>query len=756
MLDLNRRSFLASLGAGLTLAVATRAGAVTLYPTGADQMPGGTVSDPLILISLAEDGTTTIVSTRPDMGTGIRTSLPLLVAEEMEADWTRVRLVQAPGDEARYGSQNVDGSRSIKHFIQPMRVAGDAMRRMLEQAAANRWGVPIGQARAEAHRVLRLDGSGAPTGEALEFGALAVEAAALAVPATETLTLKTRDQFRYVGKDRLPVWDHPDIVQGRASYGADIRLPGMVFAVVARPPVVGGRVASFDDAAARAVPGFVATHRLPDAGTPVFMGPLGGVAVVARSTWAAMQAREALAVTWDNGPNASYDTPAYEAALIDTVSRPAQPVRRAGDAEAALSGAARVVEATYTTAHVSHSTMEPPAAVASVTAEGAEIWAPVQNPQGARDAIAQALGLDPAQVRVNVTLLGGGFGRKSKPDFAVEAALVSQAVGAPVLLQWTREDDIRHDFYHGTSAQRLTAALDDAGRVTGWRHRVAAPTILSLFQPGAAALAGFEQGQGLIDTPFAIPNLSIEVGEAPAHVRIGWYRAVSNLYHAFAVQSFAAELAEAAGRDPVEMLRDLIGPARIIDPTEFGLEAATSGYGEPAGTFPIDTGRMRAVLDRVAALAEWGRDLPPGEGLGVALHGSFSSIVGTVAHVRVTDGQLTIPAIFSVIDCGFCVNPDRVRAQLEGASVMGVSLALHERISFAGGVPEQSNFYDAPIARMADRAQVVTVEIMPHGPEVPAGGVGEPPLPPIAPALANAIARATGQRPRSLPFPPLA
>lgn len=756
MLDINRRTFLSGLGACLTLALVGEAGAVTIYPTGAAQMPGGTVSDPLILISLAPDGTTTIVATRPDMGTGIRTSLPMLVAEEMEADWSRVRLVQAEGDETRYGSQNVDGSRSMKHFIQPMRVAGAAMRAMLEQAAANRWAVSKAQARAELHRVLRLAADGSPTGEALDFGDLSAEAAALPVPATETLKLKALNEFRYVGKGELRVWDHPDIVQGRAAYGADIRLPGMRFAVVARPPVVGGRVKSFDDSAARSVPGFISTHRLPEPGEPLNMGPLGGVAVVATSTWAAMQAREALMVEWDAGANAGYDTVAYEAALVETVGRPGQRVRSAGNVDEVFGSAARLVEATYTTSHVSHSTMEPPVAVANVTADGAEVWAPVQSPQGARDSVAQAVGLDVAKVRLNVTLLGGGFGRKSKPDFAVEAALVSKAIGAPVLLQWTREDDIRHDFYHGTSAQHLTAALDDTGKVSAWRHRVAAPTILSLFQSGAASLAPFELGQGLIDTPFAIPNLAIEVGKAAAHVRIGWYRAVSNLYHAFAVQSFVGELADAAGRDPVDMLRGLIGPARIVDPAEFGLEATTSGYGEPAGTFPIDTGRMLAVLDRLTELSGWGKSLPTGEAMGIALHSSFSSTVGTIAHVRVSDGKLTIPAIWSVIDCGFCVNPDRVRAQIEGASVMGVSLALHERISFAAGAPEQSNFYDAPIARMADRALAMTVDIMPHGPDVPAGGVGEPPLPPVAPALANAIASATGRRPRNLPFGSLA
>ena len=750
---LSRRRFLQT-GAVLALSV-TASGLVRPVQAdngkqkyGADSMPGGTVDNPLVFVSIDADGLVTIVSHRAEMGTGIRTSLPMVVADELEARWDRVRIIQAGAEEARYGNQNVDGSRSIRHFLAPMRRVGAAARQMLEGAAAARWGVPVSEVRAEQHEVIH-----SASGRKLGYGELAAEAMQRPVPDAASLQLKSPAQWRYIGKNDIVMTDAADIGRGRAVYGQDTRLPGMVYAVIARPPVVGGKVRSVDSSEALKIPGVQKIVEIPPfEGAPVFQ-PLGGVAVVANNTWAAIQGRNALKIDWDDGPNASYDSARYRAALQKAAAAPGKAIRNDGDTITTLADAAagRRIVADYYVPHLAHASMEPPAATARVTAEGCEIWTSVQNPTAAQATTAAALGLKPEQVKVNVELLGGGFGRKSKPDYAAEAARIAQTLpGTPVKVVWTREDDIHHDFLHTVSVEHLESVVDERGRPQAWLHRTAAPSISSLFNPAARLPSPSESGMSAVNMPFAIPNVRIENAEAIAHTRIGWFRSVSNIPHVFAQQSFINELAHRAGVEPLAFALDLIGPARQIDP---GAIDDHWNYSENPKLYPIDTGRMRAVLEAAAKGAEWGRSLPRGHGLGLAFAYSFLSYTATVIEVAVDDkGQVKVIAVDQAIDCGPQINPDRIRAQMEGGAIMGLSLAMSGEISFKDGRVEQSNFHDYEVLRIGQTPKLIRTHLVGGDPALPPGGVGEPPVPPVAPALCNAIFAASGERLRSLPI----
>jgi len=745
----SRRTVLRGLGvtAGLVLAVPvmSRRG-MAAYATGAGGMPHGTVNDPKVFVAIAPDGIVTIIAHRSEMGTGVRTSLPMVVADEMEADWSRVHVRQAPGDEVKYGNQDTDGSRSTRHFLIPMRQVGAAARMMLEAAAANQWNVPVTEVKAINHEVVH-----GKTGRKLGYGELATAAAAQPVVDVAKLQLKDPKDFRYMGKGRIGIVDLRDITTGKAMYGSDTRLPGMKYAVIARPPVTGGKLVSFDAKEALKIPGVEKVIEVQGWPWPSKFQPLGGVAVIGRNTGAAIMGRDALKVVWDDGANAKYDSIAYRAELEESVRKPGLVVRNNGDTETALAAADKVIVGEYYLPHFAHVSMEPPVATARVADGKAEIWAPVQSPQGTRDDVAKTLGISPENVTVNVTLLGGGFGRKSKCDFALEAALISKAIGTPVKLQWTREDDIRHDFMHTVSAERIEAGLDKSGKVVAWRHRSAAPTIMSTFAAGAKHQAPFELGMGLVDMPFDIPNIRCENPEAAAHTRIGWFRSVSNIPHGFAVQTMAAEIAQQTGRDPKDMLLELIGPARIVNIGEG--QKDLWDYGEPYDSYPIDAGRLRKVVELVAEKGEWGRSVPKGHRLGIAVHRSFVSYIATIVEVAVDDkGKMTIPRVDTAIDCGTFINPERIQSQIEGAAIMGLSLAKHGEVTFKDGRVVQSNFDDFKVARIDEAPLVTNVHIMPAGPEVPPSGVGEPGVPPFAPALCNAIFAATGKRIRSLPI----
>lgn len=746
--NVSRRAVMMGMGAGaLVLALGLPALAQDEEPKfGADAMPHGWRDDPRVFVSITPEGVVTVTVHRSEMGQGVRTSMAMVLADELEAEWAQVRVAQAPGDEPTFGNQDTDGSRSLRHFFEPMRRAGAAARQMLREAAAAEWDVPVDEVTAENH-VLRHEGSGQQAG----YGEMAERAAELEVPEREGIALKSPDQFRYIGRDDLELIDNPAIAMGTTVYGIDARVEGMLYAVIARPPVLGGRVASYDDSAALQVPGVERVVAIDSPSVPSEFQPLGGVAVVATNTWAAMQGRDALQIEWEDGEHGRYDSENFRAQLEEAArTGEGAVVRNQGDAIAALAEAPRRFEAEYYIPHLAQAPMEPPMALARVENGRAEVWACVQAPQVTRVRVAEKLGLQPEDVTVHVTLLGGGFGRKSKPDFVLEAAVLAQEMGRPVKMVWTREDDLHHSFFHTVSVERLEAGLDEDGRPLAWLHRTAAPTIGSIFAPDPGQKLPFELGMGLTNMPLDIPNVRAENPQAQAHARIGWYRSVSNIPHAFAIQSFINELAHEAGRDPRDYLLEVIGPARQIDPTEIG---DVWNYGEDPARYPLDTGRLRRVIEVATEAAGWGREMPARSGLGLAAHYSFVSHVAVVAEVEVTDGgEVRIPRVDIAIDCGPHVNPDRIRSQMEGAVIMGAGQALTTQITFADGRVQQDNFDTYIVPRMDTAPREIRVHLIGGDDyDQPLGGVGEPGLPPVVPAITNAIFAATGQRIRALP-----
>ncbi|MDX1818466.1 MAG: xanthine dehydrogenase family protein molybdopterin-binding subunit [Marinobacter sp.] len=759
--NVSRRGILKGLAGASALLLAARWGTAFANEKaqfGAGAMPGGWIDNPNVFIQIDSDGLVTFINNRAEMGQGIRTSLAMVAADELGADWDRVRVRQAPADQEKYGNQNTDGSRSMRHWYDPIRRAGAAARLMLEQAAANEWGVPVSEVRTEVHKVVHP-----ATGRELGFGQLAGPARDLDVPGRNALFLKPDNELRFIGKESGLVngeltsahpkaVDGQDIVTGKAVFGADVDLENMLYAVIARPPVYGAEIKSVDDSAALKVTGVKKVIRIKTANQPAAFNPLGGVAVVATNTWAAMEGRRALKIEWNldaAGDNADYTSDAYREMLEKRAQSPGKVIRQSGDVEAALKDADQRVSATYYMPHMAQSPMEPPAAIVRMSDGKAEAWAPVQNPRATRDGVAGMLGMDRENVTVHQTLLGGGFGRKSKPDFVSEAARIAKEFeGQPVKLQWSREDDVQHSYYHAVSVDHLDAGLDANGKATAWRHRTLSPSITSLFAPDPKHIGEFEQGMGFNTMPFDIPSIRLENPPAPAHVRIGWFRSVYNLPHAWAIQSFAHELAEAAGRDHRDYVLELLGPDRKVQNLTVG---DGWNYGENPDLYPIDIGRMRRVVERATEEAGWGRDMPKGRGLGLAFHNSFVSYTAIVFEVEVDEsGELTIHRADIAFDCGPQANPERIRSQMEGACVMGIGIALKSEITFEDGVAQQSNFDKYLIPRMPDAPKVVRVHLI-DNPGDGMGGVGEPGLPPVAPALCNAIYAATGKRIRRLP-----
>jgi isoquinoline 1-oxidoreductase beta subunit len=520
-------------------------------------------------------------------------------------------------------------------------------------------------------------------------------------------------------------------------------MPGMVYASIERSPVLGGKLKSYDDQEARKVPGVQQTVVIEGFKPPHGFKALGGVAVIADNTWAAMQGREKLKVEWEPGENASYDSASYKQKLIETVRTPQKVARNVGDVDAEFAKGGKTHEAEYYVPHIAHAPMEPPAAVAEVKDGKALIYAATQNPQAVQDTVAAALGIDKKNVECHVTLLGGGFGRKSKPDYVAEAALLSKAVGKPVRVTWTREDDIRFDYYHTVSALYLKAAVDEKGRPTAWLQRCAFPSMMSTFNPATTSASGGELGMGWTNVPFDIPNLRAENGPAKHHVRIGWLRSVANIQHAFGIHSFLDELADMAKRDRVEYLLDVLGQPRKVE---------LSARGRLADKYPLMTGRLRRVIEIAAERSGWAKKKPAkGRALGIAAHYSFLSYIAAVVEVEVDDrGKIRIPRVDVAVDAGRVINPDRVKAQFEGAAVFGASIALMGEITAEGGRIKQSNFHDYPVARINEAPIETHVHIVQN--EEPPAGVGEPGVPVISPALCNAIFAATGKRIRELPI----
>jgi len=690
-----RRRFLegAALGgAGLLVAIHLPTAARAAAPASLE---------PNAWLRVAPDGQVTITVSRSEMGQGSFTSMAVLVAEELEADWKAVKVVQADAL-PKYGRMGTGGSRSVREGWLPLRKAGAAARQMLVAAAAAEWKVAPDECWAEGGAVLHP-----PSGRKLGYGALAAAASKLEVPADPPL--KAPEAFKLIGK-RVPRLDVPAKTTGRAAFGCDVRLPKLRFAAVARPPVVGGAVAGFDRKKALKVPGVEAVVEVPS-----------GVAVVARDTWAALRGREALGATFTPGPNGALDQAALARLLAEAPVAPT-PSRSEGDLAAAMAGSVARLEAVYELPLLAHATMEPMNCTAQVRGRTVEIWAPTQGQSMAVAALERVMGFKPEQITLHTTLLGGGFGRRAMTDFVLEAVAVSRATGGgPVQVFWTREDDMRHDYYRPPGRNELSAGLDAGRQLTGWRHLVRSPSIgKQLF--GAAERNGTpDVVEGAIAFPYRAAAVRIEHALPEVGLHLGWWRSVYASQNAFPEECFLDELAAAAG----------------VDPLQFRLDHLPAGH------------RLRGVLELAAAKAGWGTPAPAGRARGIACHACFGSFVAQVAEVSVERGQVKVHRVVCGVDCGAVVNPDSIEAQVEGGVVYGLSAALRGEITLKAGAVVQGNFDGYEPLRLTEMP-AVEVHLVPSR-EAP-GGIGEPGLPPIAPAVGNAIFALTGKRLRRLPF----
>lgn len=677
--------------------------------------------NPNLFVQLNADGSLILIASRSEMGNGVRTSLTSVIADEMDADWTKVIVKQAVGD-IKYGDQNTDGSRSVLYLYEPMRKMGAMARAMLISAAAQSWKVPVAECTAENHEVLHK------SGKKIAYGDLVEIAKNLKVP-TE-INYKNPKDFKYIGK-KLRGVDVEEYANGSAIFGLDKRLPNMKFAAMQRCPVAFGTVKSFDKTAALKIPGVIDVIEIPRIEKP--FGTLGGIAVIASNTWAAFKGKEALKIEWNFGDNAAYDSEKYMKLLTENVHKQGKVGKDVGNVNKAFKNAHKIVESTYQLPHLAHAPMEVPNAVAWVQGDSCEVWAPTQDPQTARKEVSDYLGTPEEKVTINVTFLGGGFGRKSKPDYVVEAVVISKAMKAPVQVVWTREDDIKHGYYHTVSSQYLKASLDKKGNVTGWLNRFALPSIASTFSPGVDYPAGFEISSAA-NVPFDIKNMKVEVGQSPAYLRIGWLRSVINIPHGFSQNVFADELAVAAGKDPLEFRLNLIGEDRME---------------ETEDPIKYNTARLKNVLKMAAKNANWGKPLPEGHAYGLSVHYSFYSYVASVVEISMIKNKVKVHNVYTVIDCGQTVNRDTIKAQMEGAAIFGMSLAFYGKITAKNGAIEQSNYSDYKMIRI-NEVPKVHVEIV-ESTEIPTG-VGEPGVPVIAPAIVNAIFKLTGKRYYNLPL----
>lgn len=718
--NISRRTFVRSIGlasGGLILACNTS----IFSDKEKEEIKNLVDFNPNLFVQLNSDGSLILIASRSEMGNGVRTSLTSVIADEMDADWDKVIVKQATGD-AKYGDQNTDGSRSIRYLYETMRQMGAMARAMLISAAAQEWQVAEGECTAENHFIVHS------SGKKIAFGDLVDSAKTLEIPTD--IQLKNPKDFKYIGKYLRSV-DAEAYSNGSAIFGLDKRIPNMKFAAIARCPVTFGTVKSFDKTAALKIAGVEAVVEIPRIEKP--FGALGGVAVIATNTWAAFKGKEALKIEWNFGDNETYDSENFMNQMTENVHKQGKVGKDAGNVTKAFKNADKIVESTFQLPHLSHAPMEVPNAVAWVQGDSCEVWAPTQAPQTTRKEVIDYLETTEEKVTINVTLLGGGFGRKSKPDYIVEAVIISKEINAPVQVVWTREDDIKHGYYHTTSAQYLKASLDKNGNVTGWLHRFALPSITSTFMPGVDYAAGFEISSAA-NIPFDIKNIKVEVGQAPAHVRIGWLRSVINIPHGFSENVFADELAFAAGKDPLEFRLNLIGKDRIEDTQD---------------PIKYDTARLKNVLKVAAKNAEWGKELPEGHAYGLAVHYSFYSYVASIVEVSIENNKVKVHNVFTAIDCGTVVNKNTVEAQMQGSAVFGMSIAFYGKITAKNGAIEQSNYNDYPMVRINESPNV-HVEII-ESSERPTG-VGEPGVPVIAPAIVNAIYKLTGKRYYNLPL----
>ena len=661
--------------------------------------PGGGAIVPNAFIRIGADDVVTLIIHKPDNGQGTETSIAMLLAEELECDWARIRTEFAPINPAWYGGplQGTFGSMAVRTSYEPMRRTGAAAREMLVQAAAARWGVDPAQCRAENGAVVNL-----ATKARLSYGNLAEAAAKLPVPAAANLRLKDPSQFRLIGKATRRV-DTPAKVTGRATFGIDVRMPGMLYATVARSPVFGGKVARFDATRAKAVPGVTHVVQIPQ-----------GVAVVASNTWAAMEGRRALQVEFDEGPNASLNTEGIRQLFASLTQKAGATAERHGEGDAALAKAARRIDAVYEAPYLAHARMEPYACVAHVRGGECDVWVGTQIPGQAHSTAVQASGLSAASVRVHTTYMGGSFGSRGGGAFVAEAVEVAKTVGVPVNLTYSRDDELQHDLYRPASLVRFAAGLDADGWPLAWTARIACPTWMGL-RNGVAR----ESVEGIAE--YDIPHVLVEYHDPGIGIPTGYWRSVGLSQNTFFAESFVDELAVAAGKDPVALRRRLYAKSP----------------------------RLLRVLDVAAEKAGWGTPAPRGRFRGVAAAAGFGSFNAQIAEVSIVQGRLVVHRVVCVVDCGRVVNPSGVEQQLQGGLVYGLSAALRGNITIDGGRVQQTNFHQYEPLRM-NEMPVVEIHIVPS--EAAPGGIGEVSTPAIAPAVTNAIFAATGQRIRRLPI----
>lgn len=679
--------------------------------------------NPNAFIYLHENGDVVMYCGRCEMGQGISSALTLAMADEMEADWERVTVKQADGDEEKYGKQNTAGSQSVRVMLTPMREAGAAAKEMLIAAAAKVWQVNNESCYAEKHTIVHK-----PTGKTLGYGELASLAALQKIP--NKPVLKNKSEYRYIGKE-VARHDVGMVVTGQRKYGVDTKLPGLKYAAIVHCPVFAGKLKSLDKSAALKLKGVVdvvVIDRFKDA-----FGSLGGVAVVADNSWTAQQAVKLLKIEWDKGPNGSYDTQSYKKMLVENVEKPAEVSLERGDVDKAFEQAETRFSATYTGGHLSHSPMEPNASVAWVKENSCEIWASTQSPADIQNVMAKYLKRKASDITVHVMIAGGAFGRKYKCDYVQEAVACSQAVNAPVQLIWSREEDMQTGYYHSINAQHLEAAIDKNGMITGLLHRAAFPSIPSLWNESLDH-APKSAMRELNNHVFKIPNFRTESGYAPVHTRIGWYRAVNNIFLGFAYGTFVDEIAHKVGRSPIDLLNQLYDASKDKNKQR-----------------PVE--RSKGVLALVVEKSGYGKKLPKGEAIGIAVHFSFQSAVAMAVHVKVVDDNIEVLNVDCAIDCGQVLNLDGAKAQMEGAVVMGMGLALRTEITFREGAVVNSNFHNYQVLRINE---MPNVRVHAVDSDHPATGLGEPGVGPFAPALSNAIFAASGKRYRDLPFKPMA
>jgi len=703
MSPLSRREFVAA-------GVAAGAGLVVGFylPHGGGSQPES--FSPNAYLRITPDNKVTIVVARSEMGQGVRTALPMILAEELEADWKQIEIEQA-GASTLYGDQGTGGSASIHSTWDPMRKAGAAAREMLISAAALTWGVPRSTCAADNSHIKH-----AATGRSLSYGELVGKAATLPIPSD--VPLKQSKDYKIVGQ-RLPRLDTPSKVKGEAIFGIDFRMPGMKFALLSRCPTIGGKVLGFDDKESKKISGVSYVGKVGDS----------AVAVVADSVWGAMEGRRVLNVSWDDGPNKNLSSATLIQPPKELASRKGTSLYSAGD-PAKASG--RKISAEYSLPFMAHAPMEPGNCTAHYQGTKCELWAPTQVPQDCRDSVATAVGLDPDQVKVNVTLMGGGFGRRLEHDYAVEAALVSKAINGPVKVIWTREDDMRFSTYRPASQHQLSAMLDGSGFPVALTHRIIAPSISG--QKGQPVPGGVDPDLPDEAGPvYGLPNYSIESVITETPVPLGWMRSVYALQAAFALESFIDELAAAAGKDPLQYRLKLL--AKDQD-----LQFFTTTW---------KTGRMRGVVQLAAEKAGWDKPLPAGQYRGVACFGCFASYMAEVVEITMEKDEPRVHRVVAAVDCGQVVNPSILEQQIQGGIVYGLANALRAKITIEKGRVVQGNFDDYAPLRM-DETPVVEVYAVPSV-EAPTG-IGEPSVPPIAPALCNAIYAATRKRIRALPI----